>query len=634
MADIFDDSIDDTIEPSYREQIEKHRVALVQDIDLDRHFILTYLRSNNILDAEDCELIFNSGTTRQQRNSKFLDVLVSRGPNAFDMFIQALEFELPLLYELFTGRKPVQTPFGAIKSKETWADFDREYLSKELVKCSEQNSSLTHTHARLQKEKQLLEKQLLKVTSELNSSLKTQDELKFELSIKEINEAENYEQQTLNNLMNHCQALVQENADKSNIIIALQARLLAVNEDSEQMSKRNEELQQKNTNLMKQVKDLTINYDFQRTQSIKLQEKFNKSSNELTKSKEITRNLHTYKFNLLKMTEEKDELLRKLDEYRNVVTALNAKLSLITEQKEVETEKCSEISEEFMKIRQQARMYEIERDQIKKSTEIFKDKIARLNDELVLSREEKDFLTKQLERTANDRDRAISEQQEVVQYNNDLLKSRDEAVQQQIDLSEKMKKRYDAISLKLDTTNKELKDLMLESIRNTENTDAKMKCEIFQTELENAKKNLKMTKQERLHDIVENNDENLNTSGKVDAIRTQSVLCQAKAVLDGNGSYATDFSLNNRQLSWVYDSLKGKKSTFYTILNNPMVFPQFREEEEQAEKPEPNATEKRRIGSNRGMKPKRSNSALETMKAIISLPRSPTSNRRKSLSPL
>ena len=36
-----------------------------------------------------------------------------------------------------------------------------------------------------------------------------------------------------------------------------------------------------------------------------------------------------------------------------------------------------------------------------------------------------------------------------------------------------------------------------------------------------------------------------------------------------------DFSLNNRQLSWVYDSLKGQKLTFATLLGNSNVFPQF-----------------------------------------------------------
>ena len=90
----------------YRESIERNRVEVVQSLDLDRQFMLSYLRSNNVLDDEDCQLILNSGTSRQQKNSKFLDVIAMRGAHAYQSFINALEFEHGELYEKFTGRKP------------------------------------------------------------------------------------------------------------------------------------------------------------------------------------------------------------------------------------------------------------------------------------------------------------------------------------------------------------------------------------------------------------------------------------------------------------------------------------------------------------------------------------------------
>ena len=63
-----------------------------------------------------------------------------------------------------------------------------------------------------------------------------------------------------------------------------------------------EELQIHNKDLMQQVKDLTINYDFQRTRSIRLQEKYEQSHSELNKSAAVTRELHTAKFKLNKVT--------------------------------------------------------------------------------------------------------------------------------------------------------------------------------------------------------------------------------------------------------------------------------------------------------------------------------------------
>lgn len=59
------------------------------------------------------------------------------------------------------------------------------------------------------------------------------------------------------------------------------------------------------------------------------------------------------------MTEERDTIHKKLDEYRNVVPALNAKLCMLQEQNEVENDRRTEISEEYFKIRQQAKMMEV-----------------------------------------------------------------------------------------------------------------------------------------------------------------------------------------------------------------------------------------------------------------------------------
>lgn len=100
------DDVDFTTEIDYREQLERNRLSVVQTLDLERHFMFNYLRSNNIFDEEDCEIIQNCGATRQQRNAKFLDILATRGPNAFNVFVEALEYDLPSLYEVFTGRKP------------------------------------------------------------------------------------------------------------------------------------------------------------------------------------------------------------------------------------------------------------------------------------------------------------------------------------------------------------------------------------------------------------------------------------------------------------------------------------------------------------------------------------------------
>jgi len=307
-------------------------------------------------------------------------------------------------------------------------------------------------HQKMQKQKKLTERKLKQVTSELDTSLKKQEELKFELSVKDVNEIESqHDQKQLNALLTHCQALVQENSDKSNIIIALQARLLAVNEDRDEINRNVDELQMKNKNLMQQVKDLTINYDFQRTRSITLLQKYNQSNDELSKSSSLNRELHLAKFNLTKTKEDNETLNKKLDEYRNVVTALNAKFCLLQEQQEVEYEKRSEISEEYFKIRQQAKLYEMERDQGRTSLEQLREKTERLEHDVSSYREQIELLTSELDQASINRNRAIQEREEVIKYNNELLKSRDEAIRNHVDISKKLESKYHDVTDKLGT---------------------------------------------------------------------------------------------------------------------------------------------------------------------------------------
>ena len=67
-------------------------------------YLKSYLISKKVLDDEDCEQITNSGATRQQRVSCFLDIIRRKGSSGIKHFIDALEFENPALYKAFTGK--------------------------------------------------------------------------------------------------------------------------------------------------------------------------------------------------------------------------------------------------------------------------------------------------------------------------------------------------------------------------------------------------------------------------------------------------------------------------------------------------------------------------------------------------
>ncbi len=83
---------------------QKYRMDIVKSIDTDKQFMFSYLRSNSVLDEEDCERI-NHKVTRQEKVTKMLDILSLKGPGAKEHFVKAVEFEHPRLYEKITGKK-------------------------------------------------------------------------------------------------------------------------------------------------------------------------------------------------------------------------------------------------------------------------------------------------------------------------------------------------------------------------------------------------------------------------------------------------------------------------------------------------------------------------------------------------
>ncbi len=95
----------------FREKLDRFRVDIVQTLDLQRQFIFCYLRSKAILDEEDCERILEAGAGRQQKVSKFLDVLSCKGAEGYQCFIESLEIEHPNLYEKMTGKRAAKSEF-------------------------------------------------------------------------------------------------------------------------------------------------------------------------------------------------------------------------------------------------------------------------------------------------------------------------------------------------------------------------------------------------------------------------------------------------------------------------------------------------------------------------------------------
>ena len=87
----------------YREIYESKRVELVRNLRVHRTFVFDYLRSKQILDKSDCELI-QAEVTSERKAGKLLDLLAHKGENGFVCFTEALQLQSPELYEMLTGK--------------------------------------------------------------------------------------------------------------------------------------------------------------------------------------------------------------------------------------------------------------------------------------------------------------------------------------------------------------------------------------------------------------------------------------------------------------------------------------------------------------------------------------------------
>jgi hypothetical protein len=72
-----------------RSCLRQHRVFFVQTVDV-RH-LFSPLIQDNVLTADDCEFIQSQGRTRMEKAEVFLDMVVSKGPNAFVSLCRALK---------------------------------------------------------------------------------------------------------------------------------------------------------------------------------------------------------------------------------------------------------------------------------------------------------------------------------------------------------------------------------------------------------------------------------------------------------------------------------------------------------------------------------------------------------------
>lgn len=570
----MEDSGDD-----YRQLLEKHRVEIVKSLDLDRQYMLSHLRSKFVLDDEDSQMILNAGPSRQQKTSKFIDILATKGPRAFSHFIQGLEIDHPHLYEVVTGQRPLGKypnttpsqviPWSVLTDKQL-LDYDREYLVKELAKMCEANTTMAYMQKKLMTEKHLVEKKYGELMNERVNQDAVIKDMQAELDRKlESSVRKTDDWKELQKYVNHCQELTRDSVEKSNIIINLQSRLLAVTEDIENNTKRNEELRRKNESLMQQVRDLTINYDWQRTQSKRLYAQVDQNNDALRKANSTQNETYQLKFQLAHVTEERDEALHRMNEFKNVMQALNVKLDMLQQEKSSEELTRGQVSEQHLQMKENINKLEEELKEEKNRVESFRRRNERLRQEIETHKEQRDFYLTEREHAIRNRDQVTKERDEALRFNRELQKSRDEAVRKQIEMASQFEKRSADAALELENLREENKKMEL-SIMMYQNDLNKLKTESKESKLiEPSDESSTFNSDDETQE-----DETMETAYPWRDRTKTEVLQSAYRKLDKKNKPNPHQlkPLKYREMFMVYDTLSGLKSPVSEVMESQLLF--------------------------------------------------------------
>jgi hypothetical protein len=204
--------------------------------------------------------------------------------------------------------------FIIVLSERDLLDFDHRYLIQELKKATDSNRATLYQHEKFLQERKMMEQKMEDVLKELKERENLITDLKKALDDRENNSMHDQLVTDVEAYASKADELFRANFDKSCIIITLQSQLLAAKESFEEFRKSNESLRRKNENLVGQVRDLTISYDFQRSQSKRLSKQVDANNTELKQVADTKKELLALRFELARVREENEVLMHKTGE--------------------------------------------------------------------------------------------------------------------------------------------------------------------------------------------------------------------------------------------------------------------------------------------------------------------------------
>ena len=346
-------------------------------------------------------------------------------------------------------------------------DFDRQYLATQLEKTAGDLKMLSHVHSKIVHEKNALERKVLETSSNLEDQQQEVQELREQLKNSRGQSLPNHGNAAGNSftVQRYIQELMAENADKSNRIISLQQSLLDAVENSEKDRASFVDLQRRHEEILQQLRDVTINYDWERRNSIRMSEKMRKQSNQIKIGEDLRREIFDLKLKLSEMQDQRDEARDELREFRNVTEALSAKFDSVRQEKEKAIEFQEECSSTMAELQEESQYLQAKLQEAYLDLNDMKRKNMRLTQESRTHKEQRDVLLQEREIAINERNASMKDLEEALRLNQELRKSRDDSVEAHIKINKMLQDDYNKLHEEMDVVRHELRLITEENER-------------------------------------------------------------------------------------------------------------------------------------------------------------------------
>lgn len=439
------------LEETSAEIFTKHRLHIIQHLQMDRTFLFDYLISKSSFDKADFELI-QAEKTSESKAGRFLDILEMKGQKAFCHFIDALQILNPSLYEMVTGESATKSDnpiLSDVKSHiisgggSTFLDVDilsnySKILTKEL-------HELTLRHDQVLKDNNELKKKLEEAFMEQNRLQRRINCLEKQVSATEdalANEAQSTANKTGENLLQRFEA-VQREGRTNQFIIQLQMKLLTAHEENETLRKQLDEFGKREDEVLKQLSKVNQDYAIERKETNKLSQQLRSQTEEMKMCETLKMKLREVQFENAKLRCELQDKENDLNEVQRWTEALKARFDLIVAEKEEMLKNQKTVHSECSRMHDEISDLRIKLNHKERVLVELRQNCKEVEDSAKIYREERDFFSKSATDSAIEVDQIKKEVEEINQRHKKALESKELSLRQQTEYVRQFEKKYD-----------------------------------------------------------------------------------------------------------------------------------------------------------------------------------------------